>query len=435
MKVLFVSCCSTPRQIEENHSHPPPLNVGYMAAVIEREGIGAAIVDMGLPDCGMDAIENTITAYQPDLVGISCLTPSFPKAIATARQIKRLAPTIPIILGGCHVTFTAESTLRENPEIDIVVRGEGEATLMELISCIETKDALDKVHGISYRRNDNVILRTSDRPYISDLDALPWPARHLMPLLKYDLPGALLASRGCPNRCIFCAGTAMSGHRYRIRHPHLVVDEIEHLLTQYGIEEFLFLDDTFTALPERLTIPACQEIVARRLNVTFACESRVDVITPRLVEHLVQAGARGIQLGVESGSQEILDKIGKRITLQQIHDAVRWALEGGLRVGCCFMLGHPDETEETVRQTAEMIKELRARGVALTALSIFTPFPGTDAYERREQYGLQQEEMDWSKLTTFYPVFRTKHFSQVRLRELYMELLGELMLAEPSPRR
>jgi radical SAM superfamily enzyme YgiQ (UPF0313 family) len=403
--------------------------VGYLAAVIERGGMGAAIVDTSLPDCGTDAIEDAMTAYQPDLVGISCMTPSFPKAVATARRIKRITPTIPILLGGCHATFTAESTLRENLEIDMVVRGEGEATLLELIRCIEAKDTPDKVQGLSYRGNDNVIIHTSDRPHISDLNALPWPARHLMPFLKYGIPGAILASRGCPNRCIFCAGTAMSGHRYRARRPQLVVDEIEHLHTQCGLGEFLFLDDTFTALPERLTIPVCREIVSRRLNITFSCESRVDVVTPRLVEHLVQAGARGIQLGVESGSQEILDKIGKRITLQQVYNAVRWALDGGLRVGCCFMLGHPDETEATARQTADMIKEVRAMGVALTPLSVFTPFPGTDAYERREQYGLQQEESDWGKFTTFNPVFSTKHLSRDRLRELYMELLSELVPA------
>jgi anaerobic magnesium-protoporphyrin IX monomethyl ester cyclase len=432
MKVLLVNCCPVKSRTKEARTHTPPLHLGYLAAILERQGLEAAIVDMSTPNCSLDTIKDTITAYRPDLVGLSSITPSFSRAIATARLIKHIAPTVPIVAGGCHVTFTADSTLRENPEIDIVVRGEGEATLLELIKCMEAGGTLDKVRGLSYRRDGNDPFHTPARPYISDLDTLPWPARHLMLLLEYGTPGAILASRGCPNRCIFCAASAMSGHRYRVRQPHHVVDEIEHLGAQYGLRNFLFLDDTFTALPEQLTIPVCQEITSRRLGITFGCESRVDAITPHLIEHLVQAGAQAIQLGIESGSQEILDKIGKRITLHQVYNAVRWALDAGLRVACCFMLGHPDETEETARQTAELMKKVRAMGVAVTPLSVFTPFPGTDVYERPERYGVRREELDWKKFTTFCPVFKIKHLSLERLRELYVEISCDLVPAEAA---
>jgi anaerobic magnesium-protoporphyrin IX monomethyl ester cyclase len=429
MNVLLLNCYPlVDHRQEDAQIYIPPLHQGYLAAVLEREGCDVAIVEVSSPDPHHSLVEDALSSFRPDLVGISSMTWSFPKAVATARRVKRVAPTLPVVVGGCHVTFTADNTLLENPEIDIVVRGEGEMTLLELVRCIAANDSLQKVQGISYRQDGNSVAHTPDRPFIADLNTLPLPARHLVPLLEYEKPGALIASRGCPHRCIFCAASAMSGHRYRIRQPDLVVDEVEHLYTEYGVRDFIFMDDTFTALPKRLTIPVCRGILARRLDITFGCESRVDVVTPELIALLVQAGARSIEFGIESGSQKILDRLSKRITLQQVRDAVRCALDAGLGVACDFMLGHPDETEETARQTVEFIRELRAMGVGATPFYAFTPFPGTAVYENPEEYGVHREDLDWKRCTTFYPVIRTRHLSRERLRELFMEMWQELVV-------
>jgi len=405
----------------------PPLHLGYLAAVAERRGAECRILDLAALDIGLEAVAAAATSWQPQIVGISSTTISFPNALRVAQLVKQTQPETLVVLGGCHVTFTAPKTLNDHREVDVVVRGEGEETFSELLDCLEEGGDLSRVRGLSYRHSDGSIVHNLPRGFIPDLDALPWPARHLMQMEAYDGMGALFTSRGCPYACAFCAATAMSGHRYRCRQPRLIVDEMQHLIERYGCRHFSFLDDTFTALPNRLTTPVCQDILQRGLNVTFACASRADAVSPQLIDELRRAGCIAVHYGVETGSQQVLDRMNKRIRLDQVRDAVRWAAEAGLEVLCSIILGLPGETEETVRQMRQFLAELRDLGASGILLEMLIPFPGTDIYERPQEYGITLHETSWAKFNTRLPIISTAHLARERLRELYLELTFDLL--------
>lgn len=400
--------------------HTPPLQLGYLASILEQRNNQVGIVDLNLAQDVIDTAQRALLDFAPDLVGISSTTASFPTAIRIAQLSKEVWPTVKVVMGGCHVTFTANEALGQHPDVDIVVRGEGEETLQELVDCLQAGESLDRVPGLSYRQNGTAI-HNPPRPFIQDLDALPWPALHLLDMKSYNAPGALTTSRGCPGRCIFCSASVMSGRRYRVRRPERVVDEMQYLHTKYGFRDLAILDDTFTGLPNKLTLPVCHEIQRRGLEVTFACESRVDNAKPELLKALYAAGCRMIQFGVESGSPQVLEKLGKRITLDQVRRAVQVAVELGIRIVCSFIIGHPFETEQDVQKTVDFMIELRSLGAEGTYLSFLTPFPGTDIYERRESYGITLHETDWTKFVFDKPIISTRHLAQEQLRDLYVE--------------
>jgi anaerobic magnesium-protoporphyrin IX monomethyl ester cyclase len=407
----------------------PPLHLGYLAALLLPQGFEVRIVDMRIEGVGLQGIGRIVQNDRPDIVGISCTTTSYPQGLAIARRVKEVRPPTLVVMGGCHVTFMAQECLAENPQLDAVVRGEGEFTLLELALAWKQRGALRDIAGLSYRDGDeDAIIHNPARPFITDLDSLPWPARHLMTSLHtYDADGSLFTSRGCPHACIFCAASAMSGRRYRTRSAAQVVDEMEHLIRDYGFSHLTILDDTFTALPKRLTLPVCQEIERRGLQMTFDCESRADVVTPELCDALVRAGCIGIQFGVESGSQAVLDASHKGITLEQVRNAIRWARAAGIHsIVCSFILGHVHDTEETIRETILFWQELQAMGVAKIPFAPLTPFPGTDVYEKRQEYGVVIHETDWSKFNTYTPVMSTRYLSRDRLRELYLDAAFKL---------
>jgi radical SAM superfamily enzyme YgiQ (UPF0313 family) len=403
--------------------YTPPLHLGYLAAVLLPYGFGVRIVDMRIDEIGLEGIGRIVQDDQPAIVGISTTTASYLPGLTIAKRVKELCPSTFVIMGGCHVTFMAQECLAENPHVDAVVRGEGELALVELALARKQHGALQHIAGLSYRdKDENRVIHNPPRPFISDLDSLPWPARQLMSLPSYTSGGALFTSRGCPHACIFCSASAMSGKRYRTRSPRQVVDEMEYLVRNHALRYLTILDDTFTALPNRLTTPVCQEIVRRGLPITFDCESRVDVLTPELCDTLARAGCVAIQFGVESGSQAVLDASHKGITLEQARNAVRWAKAAGIQlIACSFILGHVHDTEETIQETICFWQELKALGAQQIVFAPLTPFPGTDVYERRAEYGLVIHETNWSKFTTYTPIISTGHLSLERLRELYLE--------------
>ena len=408
--------------IHDSVLRPPPLHLGYLAAALEPMGIEVRIADLNFDEQAMDSFQTLLLNHAPDLVGISSTTVSFPQALRLARLSKKALPHVPTVLGGCHVSFTAEETLREHTCVDFVVRGEGEQTLQELAACVQKGQAPEGILGVSYRRNGDIVQNPS-RPFIRDLNSLPWPARHLMDLKQpsYNAPGALITSRGCPGRCIFCSAGAMGGHRYRIRKPELVVDEMEYLHHEHGFRRLAILDDTFTALPKKLTLPACREIKRRGLQIVWSCESRVDVATPEVLDAMREAGCDRVQFGVESGSPRVLATLRKGITLDQVRRAVKYAAGLGMQVYCSFIIGHPDETEEDARQTIDFIHEIRRLGARFAALVFLVPFPGTEVYKQREAYGLTLHETNWIKFVPSNPIISTRHLAREKLLQLWVE--------------
>lgn len=292
----------------------PPLGLALIAAVLEREGCQVSVLEANALKLQPEAVVPLVNA---DVVGLTAMTPTINTAMAIARHLKKAYPDLPIILGGTHATLLPEETLVTAPEIDILVRGEGEGTIIELLQALEYKQPLSKILGISYRKDGGVVSNPARSKNI-DMDSLPFLAYHLLPWRKYKphpphgraLPfAAIITSRGCPYRCSYCS-KPIFGNKFRGQSPERVVEEVAYHQRKFGIQEFAFYDDVFT-LDKRRAYTIADEIIKRGLKIHWTCEARVNLVDKELLRHIKQAGCYSIAYGIESGSQEILDTLDK----------------------------------------------------------------------------------------------------------------------------
>lgn len=360
----------------------PPLGLGYLAAVLERDGHQVRIFDFSLdPRTPLEEDVQAVCAFDPHLVGITAMTSVYHSALETATLLKAYLGR-PIVIGGPHATVYPERILAESPVIDYVVRGEGEETIQELVRILCNKGDLSTVRGLTYKVRGEVI-SNPDRPLITDLDALPFPARHLFDLKRYGLctpdgqpMATILSSRGCPYNCSYCF-KGIVGRTYRQRSPENIIAEIRQVIDQYGIRNFYFIDDLFTIDVRRLEA-ITEQLIREKLDIRWQCLGRVDRVNADILRKMYAAGCRRIHFGIESGNQEVLQRIGKGIKLEQVRQAVRWAQEAGIHVKGYFMLGLPGDTEETMQQTVEFAAELN---LDEAMFSLTTPFPGTRLWD------------------------------------------------------
>ena len=308
------------------------------------------------------------------------------------KAIRRTIPETIIILGGVHGTALPKRTLEEIPQLDVVVMGEGEYTTYELIKTMDAKakpEALLKIKGICFRY-DGKIYENQRRPYISDLDALPYPARHLLPMDVYEGPGwfrwihgfakpftSVFASRGCPFHCNFCAAHIMCGRKIRYRSIDKVMEEIDHLKYTYNIKILTFQDDTFTLNKER-AITICEELIKRDYKLYLTCGTRVDMVDEQILGYMKKAGFEWIFYGVESGNQEILKQCNKNTSLDQIRRAFYLTKKAGIGTHAGMILGHIGETKKTAMDTIRFLLKLMPDYAAIATM---IPFPGSRAWE------------------------------------------------------
>jgi anaerobic magnesium-protoporphyrin IX monomethyl ester cyclase len=376
-----------------------PMGLLYIAAVLEQQDYEVDVLDLLVSRYTKDKIRRKLEQYQPDVVGVTCVTMNYPTASDILKYCKSVNPDIVTVIGGPHVTFAPVETLNEAPWIDIVVMGEGELTLLDIVSG-KKRDYID---GIAYR-SDGVKVN-AQRPLIEDLDALPLPARHLFPTSRYHALAShcsLITGRGCPFNCIFCVGSKMGGRRARFRDPKLVVDEIEHGLA-LGFDEVNLEDDLFTLNHKHLHA-ICDDIIARGLKFKWSVFARVDTVNPEVLQKLRKAGCDWLCYGIESGNQQILDIVKKKITLDMIRESVKMAKDAGVNVLASFILGLPGETKETLIQTMEFARELDTH----YGFHVLAPFPGTEVREKADEYGLEILTSDWAKYDANRPVSRTE---------------------------
>lgn len=405
----------------------PPLGICYLASVIENAGYSVAIEDMHIAKLRPEDILPIFEKYVPRVVGISASTPTYPNARRIAKFIKAASPKTPVIMGGMHASALPEEVLNDG-DVDIAVRGEGELTIVDLAEHLIRKEKdPSTIPGISFRRSDGEIIHTTERSLIQDLDNLPLPARHLIDLDAYYQKGAMITSRGCPERCIFCSCGAFVGRTYRTRSPENVVQEIEHLISTYGIKRFDFHDDEFTMLPERAG-RICKLINKRGLDIEWGCFARASRFTLELAKAMYNAGCRTIQFGVESGDQVVLDSIHKRLTLQEVEDAVVAAKKAGIpEIACGFMIGHPEDTIESIQRTMDFALHLKSIGATSLRLSVLTPYPGTDVFDNAEQYGIKIINHNWEEYTFSRVLIETKNLSKGKLKELFFDGLMKII--------
>ena len=393
---LFVTSpfpsCYSPDAVKVAQYSSPPLGLCYLAAVLIAEGHSVAIEDMHIEALEPGDIVRLLEKHKPRFLGISSSTPTFPNAIRVARFARAFCPELVVAMGGIHPSAMPDEALTEGP-VDLVIRGEGEATMSELAGLLSSNGfriPRSPVPGLSLRTPDGQLLHGPDRAWTDNLDSLPFPARNLLSLQAYSQPGAMISSRGCPARCIFCSCGAFAGRTWRPRSPQSVVDEIQHLQDAYGITRVSFHDDTFNFDAQRRDI--CNLIVERGLTVEWDCLARVHPFDTDLAATMRDAGCCGVQFGVESGNPDVLKAIGKGITLSQAEAAVRAAAAAGIpQISCGFMLGHPADTASTMGDTIAFAERLRELGATSLTISLCTPYPGTALTD------LQVHSTDWEQ--------------------------------------
>ena len=378
MKILLVN----PPQATQYPQ--PPLGLAMVAAVLEKNGYLVKILDLPVLGFSENSLSTIIGQEKPDVVGVTAMTPTINSAVSIVEKVKECDSNITVVLGGAHATILPEETLKSVPEIDVIVRGEGEQTILELVKVLdETSGDIDQVSGITYREGAS-IKSTPLRPPILELDALPFPAFHLLPMRKYRLHPPfgrrspvmpIITSRGCPYRCVFCSKSVF-GKKYRSNSPAYVVDEIRLLNEKFGVKEIKFYDDVFT-LDRKRVVALCMQLKEQGIDIPWTCETRVNLVDSELLGVMKDAGCYMIEYGVESGNQRVLNSLKKDITLEQTIRAFKLTHEAGIETVAYFMLGSPQETPETIQETIEFAKKIDPDFVQF---SMTTPYPGTELY-------------------------------------------------------
>ena len=380
----------------------------YLAAALRAEGHEVEILDLLLARTTPEKIERRMASFRPELVGITSVTLNHHIASFIAEVVRKCDERVPIAMGGPHVSFEIEGSFLDLPALDFIGIGEGEPTMLELARALEGKMDLRDVRGLALRDGERIV-RTAPRPLADDLDHLPTPARDLAPLARYlafDAHASVVTSRGCPYSCAFCSAPAWTGRRVRYRTPSLCVDEIEDL-ARLGFSEIAIEDDSFT-LNRRHMLAICAELVRRGTDARWNAFSRVDTITPEIVETMARAGCQALCFGVESGNQEILDLAKKRSNLQKVRGAMRMTQAAGITALASFIIGLPGETTETLRKTVAFAKELHEEFGSLYGFHILSPFPGSEVRKRAADYGIAILSNDWRYYDANHVVACTK---------------------------
>ncbi len=395
----------------------PPIGLASLAAVLEQRGVPAQILDLPALGLSRDEVVARLRAGGPAWVGITSTTVEINGSLRLASLVKETVPGVRVILGGAHPTAMPEE-VAAHPAVDLVVRGEGEDTLAEVVSGGDWVS----VQGITYRAKDGSIVNNPPRPVILDLSRLPMPAYHLLPMANYRpslgnfkrLPAmSMVTTRGCPGRCTYCSTRAM-GERIRMRDPLQIADEIERLVRQYGIREISFYDDTISWQRAGF-MRLLEEIVRRRLGITWSCMSRVDMVDAEMLKLMRRAGCHQVGYGIESASPEILKNVKKRIDLSVVPGVVRDTRQAGLDVRLMFMLGNPGETKETMEETLRLAIKLDPD---IYVFNITVPFPGTEMFAWARDNG-HLTTMDWDLYDLSHVVMRLPTVEPRAVEEFY----------------
>ncbi|UJR84371.1 B12-binding domain-containing radical SAM protein [Sandaracinus amylolyticus] len=409
-----------------------PISLPSTAGALREHGHVVEILDACGPRVPASSLEGRVRAFRPDLVVVSVSTPTYSADLETIDALARWVPKAHLTAIGVHVTALPDEALRAS-RLSSVVRGEPEWTVTELAECLARGGDPSTVIGLSFRRGDEIV-HNGDRPFDGDLDELPEPARDLLPEQDYFLPvfnkpyTLVVPTRGCPHKCTYCTAPSYYGKKLRRRAPKRVVDEMEAIVRRGVVKDITMWSDTFT-LDRRYVIEVCDEIVRRRLDVHWMCNSRADCMDPELARIMRRAGCVGISFGLESGVQEILDRAKKGTTVEQGRAAVEATKSAGISTLGHFILGLPGETRETVRRTVSYAIEVDPDWAQFYCA---TPLPGTALRAEAEREGALVGG-DWSELELHRPSMSTSTMSASELerqrRWAYLAFYGRPRVA------
>ena len=407
---MRIALVATPYPLEEIPS--PPLGVTYVAAAFVAAGAEVRVFDYIISGYSKEKLKNQLEDFQPDAVGATSVTMNFYEAQKILQDVKNCNSEIITMMGGPHVSFTAVETLKKYPEIDLIVIGEAEDTIAELTPCLKQQNKWHDIRGIAYKRDGEIVI-TEKRPFITDVDRIHLPARHLLPISRYralGFPVSMITSRGCPNSCIFCLGHKMVGSKSRRRKARFVLDEMEQIIG-YGFERVNIADDLFTADKERV-LEICQGIKKRGLKFPWSAFARVDTVNQEMLEVMAEAGCDSVSFGVETGNPEMLKRVKKGIKIEQVGAAVKMCKQAGIIAHASFMVGLPGETKETLLQTDQLARNLKV----LYGYHYLAPFPGTSVRKKIKQYDLEILTDDWAKYDANDAIVRTSALEPADMR-------------------
>jgi len=396
MRILFVA-----PPLPKANTTAQPLGFGYMASMLRANGFtDVAILDACSLIMSVEDTIQYIKEYAPDVLGLTTMTVTVKNALRIAAATRRLLPGVKIAVGGVHATVCPDGVIAD-PNVDVVVRNEGEYSFLEIVKRWAEGEPLDGVPGTTIKV-DGQVIHHEQAPRIRNLDELPFPARDLMPMHVYRANLAfppnirtrttLYSARGCPYNCSFCSTAAVwGGHFCAMRSASSVLDEIEEVIDRFGVYGFEFVDELTTLRKERL-VDFCQGIHDRGLHkMRWVCSSTVRQMDYDTARMMKEAGCSMVYMGVESGSPEILKTLNKQITVEQVVEAFDATRRAGLRRSACFMIGAPGETAATVDETIALAKRIKPERIAL---NVVTPYPGTEFYEK---YVDKSVELDWDQ--------------------------------------
>ncbi len=386
----------------------PCIGLAYIAGALEHHGTEVKVIDMFAEVLSAEQVLSRVKEYQPDLVGMTVLTPSEPICTVLSSMIRAALPKVRIVWGAVHAEVFAKDIVLER-KADFVVHHDGEETICELVDALDNgfKD-FSTIDGLTWLGDDGTPVTNKDRRLLTDLDSLPYPAWHLFPYHKYGLlPFAdfakpvltMTGSRGCPYRCDYCSLINTGGKVYRRRDPIKIVDEYEYLVDRYKVKQIGFVDPIFPLVKKDLK-PLCDEIVYRGLDkrCQWLSETRCDRLDQETADLMYYGGCRRVLMGIESGVDLLLGNVNKNITTKKVREGVANAKRAGLQTVGLFMIGMPGETPEMTRETVEFSMDL---DLDFAKYAITVPFPGSKLFEDRWQKDLFRD--DWENYTTFNP--------------------------------
>ena len=389
----------------------PPTDLLYLAGVDELLNFEAKIADYSLGGDFMSDLES----FMPDYLLINAAMPTFNSDLKAVKLAKKRFPNIITIAKGAPFLTCAKDTIYNNKYLDIAIVGEAEETLKEILEGKNYNDIL----GICYR-DKYTAKYTGKRPFIENLDELPFPARHLVDNNIYkrpdnDKPQAVIkVSRGCPHHCFFCLATPVSGSLVRRRSPQNIILELKECINRYKISNFVFWSDIFTQ-DRDWVVSLCNKIIDEKLNIVWSCNTRADTVDFDLLKLMYKSGCRLVSVGVESGSQFILDKITKKTTVFEIKDCFKMLKKAKMKSYAYFVIGLPWDDENTIKQSVDFAISLDPDFVSFyTAV----PLPGTKFYNYAQNYNLFDKDYSFNG-SYYYPVVKTHSLSKEQIMDLH----------------
>ena len=402
------------KKLAEGNSMPP-LGIMYIGTYLKKNNYTVKIIDLAVENLDENQFFQAIEECNPSIIGMSTYNEAWNVQKILCRRIKQKYPNIIIAAGGAFATFCYEQVLNESMT-DFVLRGEGEYVFCQLCDCLlRGKLKKENIKGLCYKNKEGSVIANANVERIKNLDQLPFPDRSLIKKEKYVVPYTISTSRGCPGQCIFCSSKSFWGKSVIMRSAENVYKEVMDIYEKYGANIFYITDDTFTASKKRC-LEFCEMLRQSGISFVWGCESRADVINEEFIRILYESGCHKIQFGMESADNEILQRIKKHVTIEQIENAVMCAAKYNMHIQVSYIVGHAFDTEETVKKTISFAKHLSDDYGARVVCSVNTPFPGTEQYEKRKELGIEIKTDEWEKYLLNSPIINTKHLSINQLR-------------------